>query len=144
MIGTVRRASRVAAAFLKTPARLRGGLFIGAARALTDRRHSPTLNRMIAPAVLFAVALAATPSVSRAEEPSLSEMAEAARRALEALIGTAEPWADALSAYAADPDAYDPPQTLPNGDILIRRRTPPPPQPQPRPESGRGQGGLDL
>lgn len=52
----------------------------------------------------------------------IDEMTQSAREAMEALQRQTGPWADALGAVIADPDAYETPETLPNGDILIRKR----------------------
>ncbi|WP_139284031.1 hypothetical protein [Rubrimonas cliftonensis] len=66
----------------------------------------------------------------------IDQMTQSAREAIEALQQRTGPWADALGAVIANPDAYETPKTLPNGDIVIRRRaepsdepdeTPPPP-----------------
>ena len=67
-------------------------------------------------------------------EEGMDLMTEGARRLLEGLVGEAEPrmrdLADALREFdfsqldIDDLSAYHPPEKLPNGDIIIRRRRP--------------------
>lgn len=58
-----------------------------------------------------------------ARDPSLFEgFARSAREALRSLGQGAGPWAEGLAPLLADPGGWEAPETLPNGDILIRRK----------------------
>lgn len=99
-----------------------------------------TLAALLAATLSAPVALAdaqATP-----ENPELSEGAELLNRGFRLLLEGfakevepmadkwAEGWAD-LAERVGDMNVYHPPETLPNGDIIIRRRTPLPPKETP-------------
>lgn len=82
----------------------------------------------------FLVALCAAAASAQAQSgrqgdaaTALEQLAEAIRDAARALSDSATPWAEGLGAVLADPGAYEPPETLPNGDILIRRKPDAPP-----------------
>jgi len=51
-------------------------------------------------------------------------MAEALRLFMRGLMEEMEPAFDDLNALLENIDVYHPPEMLPNGDIIIRRRTP--------------------
>lgn len=51
-------------------------------------------------------------------------MAEALRLFMQGLMKEMEPALDDLSELLDNLDAYHPPEMLPNGDIIIRRKTP--------------------
>lgn len=85
----------------------------------------------LAPLVL-ALALATGPALAEdqtpAPNPDLSEgaqmLSEGMKRLLQGLLTEgAEGW-DKLVDWLGDLSAYDPPERLPNGDIIIRRRVP--------------------
>jgi hypothetical protein len=91
------------------------------------------------PATIVFISLAVAP-LTRADEapapepdlrPTIEEMLRGAREALESLRGTVSPWMDGLGEVLAHPERYAAPETLPNGDIVIRRK--PAPLPEPRP-----------
>jgi hypothetical protein len=70
----------------------------------------------------------------------LEELAETLRGALGGLAGQLQPWGDRLGAVLANPEDYEPPELLPNGDVIIRRR-PEAEREGEEPEPGQG---LDL
>jgi hypothetical protein len=84
-------------------------------------------------AALFALMIAAPASAQDDPLSILEGLSRSAREALEAMGALTGAWAEGLSPVLSDPDAYDPPEILPNGDILIRRR-PEPEAPDPAPE----------
>ncbi|MDE9450891.1 hypothetical protein J3R80_10480 [Aliiroseovarius sp. Z3] len=94
-----------------------------------------TALAMVAVASLTAPALAENTDVAPNDNPELSEGAELLNRGfqllLEGLAKEVEPmadkwaegWAELVERFG-DLNAYYPPETLPNGDIIIRRRNP--------------------
>lgn len=78
------------------------------------------------------------------DRPTIEEMMRGAREALEALRGTVSPWMEGLGAVLENPEDYLPPETLPNGDIVIRRRTAPLPAPRPAPPAGNDTESIAL
>lgn len=94
----------------------------------------------------LAIALIATPLAAQdapARDPAeraaeaLERLGRSALEALDELGALTGAWSEALAPVLADPDAYDPPETLPNGDVLIRRRPDAPAAPTPpEPENG--------
>ncbi len=67
----------------------------------------------------------------------LDLLGEGSRRLMEGLASEMGPALDALRERLDDLDAYYPPEMLPNGDIIIRRRTP-------VDETENPEGGVDL
>jgi hypothetical protein len=67
---------------------------------------------------------------------------------LEALRREAAPLLDRLEQRLADAmgdlDAYHPPEILPNGDIILRRRVPPKPEPEAPPAAPEGEAPIEL
>lgn len=59
-------------------------------------------------------------------EPALDDMGKS--------LSELEPWLRDLSKRVGDMRHYEKPETLPNGDILIRRKADAPPMPEPEPE----------
>jgi hypothetical protein len=51
-------------------------------------------------------------------------MAEALRLFMQGFMAEMEPALDDLELFLQDLNAYHPPEVLPNGDIIIRRKTP--------------------
>ncbi|WP_375261530.1 hypothetical protein [Palleronia sp.] len=86
--------------------------------------------------LLATPSLAQEPDQDRASdlEEGMDMMSEGARRLLDGLVGEVEPrmrdLADALREFDFDQlnvddlSAYHPPERLPNGDIIIRRKRP--------------------
>jgi hypothetical protein len=118
-----------------------------AAPAAAARRAAPVaptlagalVAAVLGAAVLGAAVLGAAPAAAQAEGGGglLGDMARSAREALRGLAETTGPWAEGLAPLLADPGAWEAPETLPNGDILIRRKPAPEaaPGPAPTPEA---------
>ena len=73
------------------------------------------------------VALGLTPAFAQemGEEPKGRDlMAEALRLFMHGFMAEMEPALDDLELFLQDLNAYHPPEVLPNGDIIIRRKTP--------------------
>ena len=72
-------------------------------------------------------ALTVTPALAQ-EDNSLREgmdlLSEGTRLLLKGLMGEIEPALRELEGALQDLNAYHPPEVLPNGDIIIRRKTP--------------------
>lgn len=79
----------------------------------------------------------ALPAAAEEEQKGRDLMAEALRLFMKGLMSEMEPALDDLGQLLDNIDAYHPPEVLPNGDILIRRRHPL----GPAPEEG---GEIDL
>ena len=81
--------------------------------------------RILAPAAVF-LSLLAVPAA--AEEDGLREgfslLQEGTRMMLRGLMAELEPGLRELQDRIGDLSAYHPPEILPNGDILIRRKDP--------------------
>ena len=74
--------------------------------------------------VIFALLLA-TPSFAQEEvERGRVLLAEALRLVMKGLMAEVEPALDDLDLLLENLDVYHPPEVLPNGDIIIRRKTP--------------------
>ena len=67
---------------------------------------------------------AATPLAAQDEESGRDLMTEALRLFMKGLMQEVEPALDDLGDLLDNLDAYHPPEVLPNGDIIIRRKTP--------------------
>jgi hypothetical protein len=91
-------------------------------------RVKPTPRAAAFAALVVVASPCAAPAQQRDAPPdagaALEEWASQTQRMLEAMRDAARPWTDALSAYLQNPDSFHPPETLPNGDIVIRRRAP--------------------
>ena len=66
----------------------------------------------------------ATPLAAQDEESGRDLMTEALRLFMKGLMQEVEPALDDLGDLLDNLDAYHPPEVLPNGDIIIRRKTP--------------------
>ena len=65
----------------------------------------------------------ATPLAAQ-EERGRDLMAEALRLFMQGFMAEMEPALEDLEGFLEDFNAYHPPEVLPNGDIIIRRKTP--------------------
>jgi hypothetical protein len=93
-------------------------------------------------ALVAALWLAALPAAAQESETEEGRdlLSEGTRMLLEGLLGQMEPALRELQGALRELDAYHPPEILPNGDILIRRKTPGEMEtPRPAPE-GQGEG----
>ncbi len=72
----------------------------------------------------FLLALFATPAFAQESDTGRDLMAEALRLFMKGMLEEMEPAIDDLSSLLDNLDAYHPPEILPNGDIIIRRKTP--------------------
>ena len=74
--------------------------------------------------LVIGLGLAALPGVAQEEERGRDLMAEALRLFMQGFMAEMEPAIEDLQGFVADLNAYHPPEVLPNGDIIIRRKTP--------------------
>jgi hypothetical protein len=75
--------------------------------------------------LVLILALCATPALAQDDDPPGRDlMAEALRLFMKGLMAEMEPALDDLGNFLDNLDAYHPPEVLPNGDIIIRRKTP--------------------
>lgn len=65
-----------------------------------------------------------SPAFAQDEEQGRDLMAEALRLFMKGLMAEMEPALDDLGDLLNNLDAYHPPEVLPNGDIIIRRKAP--------------------
>ena len=72
---------------------------------------------------LLCLALA-TPAVAQDEEQGLDLMSEALKLFMRGLMAEMEPAMEGIEGLLEDLSSYHPPEILPNGDIIIRRKTP--------------------
>lgn len=72
--------------------------------------------------VLTVLLLVATPLAAE-EERGRDLMAEALRLFMQGFMAEMEPALEDLEGFLESFDAYHPPEVLPNGDIIIRRKT---------------------
>lgn len=72
---------------------------------------------------LIALLIAATP-VAAEDDSGTDLMEEALRLFMRGLMQEVEPALDDLTKFLDNFDAYHPPEVLPNGDIIIRRKQP--------------------
>jgi len=79
-------------------------------------------------ALSLAAALAVTPVLASDDQNDLSEgmdlLSEGTKLLLRGLMGEIEPALRELEGALQDLNAYHPPEVLPNGDIIIRRKVP--------------------
>lgn len=68
----------------------------------------------------------ATPVVAESDElkDGLDKLGEGSRLLLKGLLGQIGPMMDDVNKALGELNAYHPPEILPNGDIIIRRKTP--------------------
>jgi len=82
--------------------------------------------------IIFSLTLLAYPAVSQEADSELRKelnegiehFSEGSRLLLEGLIGELLPLYEELGGLIDELNAYHPPEMLPNGDIIIRRKTP--------------------
>ena len=72
---------------------------------------------------VFAFCIYASPLIAQ-EAEGRDLMAEALRLFMKGLMSELEPGLEDLNSFFQDLNAYHPPEILPNGDIIIRRKTP--------------------
>lgn len=76
----------------------------------------------------FCVGLLASPVAGQGDDSDLKEgmdlLSEGTKLLLRGLMGEIEPALRELEGALQDLNAYHPPEVLPNGDIIIRRKTP--------------------
>ena len=78
-------------------------------------------------AYTLCAALAATPGLAQEKEDlreGMDLLSEGTRLLLKGLMGEIEPALRELEGALRDMNAYHPPEVLPNGDIIIRRKVP--------------------
>ncbi len=66
----------------------------------------------------------AAPALAQNEDRGRDLMAEALRLFMQGFMAEMEPALEDLQGFVDNLNAYHPPEILPNGDILIRRKTP--------------------
>ena len=81
--------------------------------------YDTRMRRFILPFCL----ILATP-VAAQEDRGRDLMAEALRLFMQGFMAEMEPTLDDLQGFVDSLNAYHPPEILPNGDIIIRRKTP--------------------
>ncbi len=74
--------------------------------------------------VVLICILAASPGWAQDESEGRDLMSEALRLFMKGLLQEVEPAIDDFSSFLDNIDAYHPPEVLPNGDIIIRRKVP--------------------
>lgn len=73
--------------------------------------------------IISLVACLAIPAQAQ-EDRGRDLMAEALRLFMQGFMAEMEPALDDLESFMQNLNAYHPPEVLPNGDIIIRRKTP--------------------
>ena len=73
--------------------------------------------------VLLCLVLA-SPALAQDEEQGLDLMSEALKLFMRGLMQEMEPALEGMEGLLEDLSAYHPPEVLPNGDIIIRLKTP--------------------
>ena len=74
--------------------------------------------------LLLMFGLAVSPAFAQDEERGRDLMAEALRLFMQGFMAEMEPALEDLQGFVDNLNAYHPPEVLPNGDIIIRRKTP--------------------
>ncbi|MEO1538038.1 MAG: hypothetical protein AAFR73_09930 [Pseudomonadota bacterium] len=74
--------------------------------------------------LLVIMAFLATPAFAQDEDRGRDLMAEALRLFMQGFMAEMEPALEDLQGFVDNLNAYHPPEILPNGDIIIRRKTP--------------------
>ena len=104
-------------------------------------RHAPALALLVALAAAPAAAEEAGEGGTSDMDQGFSLLEEGTRLLLRGLLSEMEPALRELQGALENLDAYHPPEVLPNGDILIRRKEPL----EAAPEAPEGEGGeVDL
>lgn len=70
------------------------------------------------------IVLLVSPPALAEEDRGRDLMAEALRLFMQGFMAEMEPALEDLQGFVEDLNAYHPPEILPNGDIIIRRKTP--------------------
>lgn len=83
--------------------------------------------RMIALTTVFVLATSPALAQSQNSEEGLDLMGEALRLFMRGLMQEVGPALEGMEGLLDNLDAYHPPEVLPNGDIIIRRKNPAPP-----------------
>jgi len=87
--------------------------------------------------LVFLFLFSAIPALAQDEgETGRDLMAEALRLFMQGFMAEMEPALEDLQGFVEDLNAYHPPEVLPNGDIIIRRKTPE--------EMGEPEGDIEL
>jgi hypothetical protein len=82
-------------------------------------------NICVMRSLLVILVLAATPLAAQdSEEQGIDLMSEALKLFMRGLMQEMEPAMEGMEGLLEDLSAYHPPEILPNGDIIIRRKTP--------------------
>ncbi|MBM9595764.1 AAA+ family ATPase [Roseitranquillus sediminis] len=99
------------------------------------------MKRLVVILVLCAAQAQAQVQEDGEVERGFDLLSRGAETLLRGLLGEMEPALQQLRELAGDLDAYEAPEMLPNGDIIIRRKTPLPDDevPEEMPE-----GGIEL
>lgn len=80
---------------------------------------------MKALAKILCLCFLASPVLAQDEAPQGRDlMAEALRLFMQGFMAEMEPALEDLESFVDNLNAYHPPEVLPNGDIIIRRKTP--------------------
>lgn len=74
--------------------------------------------------ILLSLSLLVAAPLGAQEDSGRDLMAEALRLFMQGFMAEMEPAIDDLESFLKDFNAYHPPEVLPNGDIIIRRKTP--------------------
>ncbi|NNE87939.1 MAG: hypothetical protein HKN27_07665 [Silicimonas sp.] len=74
--------------------------------------------------ILLLCLVLASPAVAQDEEQGIDLMSEALKLFMRGLMQEMEPAMEGMEGLLDDLSAYHPPEILPNGDIIIRRKTP--------------------
>ena len=87
---------------------------------------------------VLALALSVSPVVAQEEQApalpeTLEEFADSMRKLLEGFADDVAPLMEDLASRLEGLQSYHPPEMLPNGDIIIRRKTPSEQTPEPEP-----------
>lgn len=119
---------------------MRGGFCVRSDEPLGHGAYMPKMRSLRAAALVLALLLLAAPAgADEAGEPilpgeeELRALGEEAEAMLRRFAETLDPMAERLRALIDDLDAYEAPERLPNGDIIIRRK---PEAAEPAPEDG--------
>ncbi|MBT8417717.1 MAG: hypothetical protein KJO42_09775 [Silicimonas sp.] len=74
--------------------------------------------------IMTALGLMVAPALAQEESQGRDLMAEALRLFMQGFMAEMEPALEDLEGFLDNLNAYHPPEVLPNGDIIIRRKTP--------------------
>ncbi len=74
--------------------------------------------------ILLSTSLLLAAPAAAQEESGRDLMAEALRLFMQGFMAEMEPALEDIEGFLMDLNAYHPPEVLPNGDIIIRRKTP--------------------